>query len=183
MTMLISKTECNVNSCAKRWFLKWNVLEKEQPLHKDEVGGAGVSQISLKQGKTGSGVCLWTFLLRNTAQVWDMRSYFCFSGRLLGVGEGCDTEWKCPTFFFFFCWSRILLLLLYNRYRNLNLKPFQLRLILSLLVVSDAVDDRRRHYHKSAELTMIFRSPPESGWQSPQLGTLSITITFYIKCS
>jgi hypothetical protein len=66
-------------------------------------------------------------------------------------------------FFFFFCCSRILLLLLYNRYRNLNLKPFQLRLILSLLVVSDAVDDRQRHYHKSAELTMIFRSTPESG--------------------
>lgn len=98
-------------------------------------------------------------------------------------GRGVIRSGNALPFFFFFCWSRILLLLLYNRYRNLNLKPFQLRLILSLLVVSDAVDDRRRHYHKSAELTMIFRSSPESGWQSPQLGTLSITITFYIKCS
>lgn len=57
------------------------------------------------------------------------------------VGDGYDSEWKYSFFFFFPCWSGILLLLLYNRYRNLNLKPFQPKLILSLLVVSDAVAD------------------------------------------
>lgn len=102
------------------------------------------------------------------SETWE--ATFASVGGCWEWGRGVIRSGNALPFFFFFCWSRILLLLLYNRYRNLNLKPFQLRLILSLLVVSDAVDDRRRHYHKSAELTMIFRSPPESGWQSPQLG-------------
>lgn len=56
-------------------------------------------------------------------------------------GEREDAILNCNKTLLFFCWSGISLPLVYNRYRNLNLKPFQSKLILSLLVVSDAAYD------------------------------------------